>query len=258
MTLVLRMIGSLGIGLFGGLFLLLVTVPDVFERSAVSFVKSEVTREVDMRFPQLAALSSQQGLNDGISRLAKRFGVQQDQVEALSKTDMPELIGALVENLCTCGNATPEGVAARAEAVRSALAVRASALGQAQSTLVGFIEGQYTATVAALRKDLLIFLGINTVAFAAVLGAAFAPRERRHAAVVPATLIVVATVISAATYIFGTDWFYTILFRDYVGFGYGVGLAVIFGLLADIFMNRARVCLNIISNLPSALTVPVC
>lgn len=233
-------------------------MPDMFERSAIAFTKAEVTRKVNERYPDLMALPAQAQMEKGLTRLSERLGRKKVHLENLVASDMPEIVGKLVEEYCSCGQPSDARAEARGQAIRAALEAHISTLGLSQVAITEFIRGQYDATVAALRLDLLIFLSANTLAFGAVLGATFLRRERRHAVIVPAALMVVSTVISAAIYIIGTDWFYAILFRDYVGLWYVAGLLFVFGFLVDIVINKARLTLKILSNLPAGLHVPVC
>lgn len=258
MTALLRMTGFFGLILFSFLLVFVVSVPEAFERNALSFVKSEVTREVMDRYPDLADRPVDDAVREGLGRLSDRIGLESDGLKRLAASDYPEIIGRIVEDFCTCGPADRERVELRSEAIRAALETRAVELGADQNRLVEFARSQYKETVGALRADLMIFLSVNAFAFAAVFAVSFVPRERRHALVVPAMLLVVATGISIAIYVFGTDWFYAIIFQDYAGWWYSIGLLFIFALLADIVANRARVTLNILSNLPSAITVPPC
>lgn len=233
-------------------------LPNAFERSAISFTKSEVTRAVIERYPDLANQPAVDGVLEGLSRFSSQLGIRQDRLDEMSASDLPEVVGAIVENLCTCGHAAPEAVSARAEAIRAGLQARAAVLGQGQNRLADFIKGRYETTVAALYTELITFLLINVVAFAGVLGATCVPRERRHAVFVPAMLMVASTIASSIIYVFGTNWFYTILFNDFLGVWYALWIGFIFAFLADIVMNRARVTLRILSNLPQGLTVPGC
>ena len=75
--------------------------------------------------------------------------------------------------------------------------------------------------------------------------------------VVPAVLLIIATLVSVAIYVTGTDWFYAIIFQEYAGVWYAIGLSVIYAFLADIVLNRAKVTLKLLSQLPAAIPVPV-
>jgi hypothetical protein len=62
----------------------------------------------------------------------------------------------------------------------------------------------------------------------------------------------VATIISILLYVFAQDWFFTLLTGRFVGFGYAAWAAVVFAVLVDWVLNRARIihaCVNGISAL---------
>jgi hypothetical protein len=54
-------------------------------------------------------------------------------------------------------------------------------------------------------------------------------------------------------YLFEQNWFHTILFNDYVGFGYFAYLGVAVAFLADIAFNRARVTTDLINAVLNAV-----
>ena len=70
---------------------------------------------------------------------------------------------------------------------------------------------------------------------------------------VPALLLLVATVVSSCIYIIGQDWFYTILYNDYMGFAYLGYIAAIFSVLVDIVLNKARATTEIINGIANAV-----
>jgi len=98
--------------------------------------------------------------------------------------------------------------------------------------------------------------------FLVLLAVSFAKPQAMAHLFVPGVLLVLATLIASTIYIFGQDWFYTILYNDYMGFGYLVYLSVIFSVLMDIVLNKARVTTEIINGvaqgLGSALSVSPC
>lgn len=55
--------------------------------------------------------------------------------------------------------------------------------------------------------------------------------------------------LSSGIYVFGQDWFYTILYNDYMGAGYLAYVAAIFGFLMDIALNKARVTTEVINGI---------
>ena len=128
--------------------------------------------------------------------------------------------------------------------------------------LTNLIESEYLESVKRLTIDIRIFLGSNTFLFLLLLSVSFfKPQAVRHL-FLPSILLLVATAISSFIYIFGQNWFFTIIYNDYMGFGYIAYIAVIFGFLIDISFNKARVTSKIINAIlnaiGSALSVAPC
>ena len=71
------------------------------------------------------------------------------------------------------------------------------------------------------------------------------------AVVLPAGLLFIATVASIAIYIFGQNWFYTLVFSNYMGWGYLTYVGVIFGFLLDIVFNGASITTSIVEAIGS-------
>ncbi|QBF31870.1 hypothetical protein [Thalassococcus sp. S3] len=250
MIIFLRAISTFGIFLFGSLLILLMQNPKILETSAVGFVQNQITKEVRERFPTLSA----DELSRGLSLLSDRLGERQDRILTQLEEQLPEYVGEIVGAYCGC----KESGEAFAQNLRASMEGHAQRLGFAQGNLSDLIIGKYDRIVAALRQDLMIFLGVNLVAFLSVLGATFTPPNRRPLTVYPAGLLIVSVGISSYLYLFNTNWFYAILFQDYAGLAYAAGMLVIFAFLCDIVLNRARVSLRMLSHLPSAFVPAGC
>lgn len=253
MTSFLRIISALCafVAILGTIGLLL--FPKQFERTALGFVQSEIEAELAERFPSLGAQNAETGLR----MLGERFGLRQERLQEFAAGDFPDQIAAVIAAYCGCSENDAERTVAHAEVIREGLSAQMAKLNLAQSNLVKIIEQKYDEIITALRIDFLIFLLTNLIAFSAVLGATFLRSNRKNLTVYPAALLLTSVTFSSYFYVFKTDWFYTILFQDYWGLGYAVFIGIVFGFLVDIALNRARVTLQITSNLPSAL-VPVC
>lgn len=89
----------------------------------------------------------------------------------------------------------------------------------------------------------------------------FNPRAIAHL-FVPGTLLLVATMVSSYFYVFEQNWFFTIIYNDYIGFAYIGYLSVVFLFLCDVVFNGARVTTEIINQalnaIGSALSVAPC
>lgn len=123
----------------------------------------------------------------------------------------------------------------------------------AQDNLDKVIKGKYLEIVSNLKTDLQIFLGTNCLMFLILFSLSFfKPRAIAHL-FFPGVLLFLATLLSSSIYILGQNWFYSILYNDYMGFGYLAYLAVIFGLLLDIAFNKAKVTAEIINGIANAV-----
>ena len=249
MITLIRSIAFLGTLLFGGLLLLLVASPDAFQRSALGFAKAEVTREIKHRLPG-------DTIETGLGKLSSRLGLDQQGLREVIDSDLPDIVGTAIANYCSCTPATEADAAAAAQTVRDQLDARIDKLGLARGRLTTMIEGQYDTVVAGLWRDLAIFLSSNATAFLLIGLTSLAPVARRNLIIYPTVLLSIAVVVCTGFYLYNTDWFYRLLFQDFIGFGYTVWLVLLFALLVDIVMNEARVILKIVANLPNALVPP--
>jgi hypothetical protein len=129
---------------------------------------------------------------------------------------------------------------------------------RAAPQLQRLILGQYGAIVGDLLRDLRIFAATNLLAFLALLALSALKPQHIGALFLPAVMLCVATMMSSAFYLFGQNWFFTILYADYTGYAYALWLLLIFGLLCDIALLKARVTRGILHLLSSIVAVIPC
>lgn len=74
--------------------------------------------------------------------------------------------------------------------------------------------------------------------------------RRAHAHLLPATTVLLpTTAVVAGLYLFQQNWLHTIVFGDYVGWGYFAYLGIVGVLLGDLLLNRGRVNARIVSSI---------
>jgi hypothetical protein len=87
-------------------------------------------------------------------------------------------------------------------------------------------------------------------------------RQAKLQLLLPALVVFGAVGLTGGLYLLNQDWLHTIVFGDYVGWGYAAYLSLVAALLADILLNRARVSTRILNLLfdivGSAATVTPC
>src|SRR5690606_10255651 len=120
-------------------------------------------------------------------------------------------------------------------------------LAQARAQLTQLIHGQYRKVVGKLLTDLRIHSGSNAAIFLLLLAVSLCKHRGSTHLLLPAALLLLATLVSAWFYLFQQDWFFTIVFDDYTGFAYLGYVAGVFALLCDVVMNHARITTRIIN-----------
>ncbi|WP_221274507.1 hypothetical protein [Thaumasiovibrio subtropicus] len=164
--------------------------------------------------------------------------------------ELPDKISAIVAAMC---DYDCEKKKALSQSIASSYVEKIKSIQIAEGTLTDIVKSQYIEIVANLKTDLRIFLGSNLLVFLALIIVSFAKPKANTHLFVPGLLLVASTVISSSIYIFGQDWFFTILYNDYIGLGYLAYISVIFVFLLDIIINRARLTSKIINGIASAI-----
>ncbi len=224
---------TLSFALCGALFIWVMLSDKAVEQAAQAFVKMRIEKEAH----DLLGLDSKGNVQSAMTALQKRF--RNDVALALQsqKTNLSAHIERTVIRLCGCdGRSAHIEVNPEIAAAQSELAAAENKLAQ----LTRFIENRYATTVAGLTRDVRIFLGCNTVLFSIVaLLAWLRPRAALHL-YLPGGVLWLATLASAALYLFGQNWFFTLLHNSFMGYAY-LGYALgIFIFLCDITFWRGR------------------
>jgi len=246
---ILRSIGLFGIALFGLAFSLTFLSPIHYEKAARSFLEYKIEQKIKNRI---------NFKSDGkIAMFAKNLlEKHQQQIKDIKERFLPVLharIASIVANMqtpdCECRKRMLHGLAV-ASTLASALDI--TFLEKSEPQLQKLIEGHYGEIVADLLRDLRIFTGTNLVAFAALLLLSFVKSGYVRQLFLPGLLLAFASIITSVIYIFGQNWFFTLLYNDFVGMAYIAWLALTYGFLCDIALFEARITSSLISNLFSS------
>lgn len=242
----IRTIGLLGLLLFSSLFGLTYGMPETVEESAKGFVKAQVEREIKEKY-QESRLST---LVEKSRLLANDLGYEEQKIQENIRNKLPEIIAEFIASSCgyDC-----EKKKALTKSITTGYLERITHLQMAQQNLGEIIKGKYIEIVGNLRSDLRIFLSTNAIMFMILLLISFLKPKAIAQLYIPGIFLFVSTVTSSCIYIFGQDWFYTILYNDYMGYGYIAYIGVIFGFLMDVAFNKARVTTEIINGILNAI-----
>ena len=119
-----------------------------------------------------------------------------------------------------------------------------------------FMSQSYMVVMQKVLDDFKIFAGSNFFVLLLLLLLLHIKPSSTKSLEILAGLMLVSTLISSYFYIFNQNWFFTLIFDSYVGFGYLVYLGIVFGFLVDIALNKARVTTNLLSGIGSP--APIC
>ncbi|GAB2189673.1 hypothetical protein MAH1_12810 [Sessilibacter sp. MAH1] len=246
MSITLRSLGLFGVVLFGVLFLVTFSSPEVIEKSAKGFAKYQIEKEVNQRYQRL----KDSNVAANAQALARNLGFESEQIIEDLKQDLPEKIARIVASMCGYDCEKQKIIA---QSITASYLERLKNINIAQESLEDIVKGKYVEIIGNLKTDLRIFLGVNFILFAILLLLSFVKPQAMVHLFLPGIFLAIATVLSSAIYIFGQNWFYTILYNDYMGFAYLGYVAIIFGALVDIALNKARVSSLIINAIGSLL-----
>ncbi len=246
MGIALRVLSFLGVLLFGSLFAITFVSPATIEESAKGFVKYQIEKEVKEQYETV----SESTLANKALSLAGKLGFEKEEIQNNLDNNLPEKIANVIASLCgyDC-----ERKKALASSITAGYLERIKSIEIAEDTLSDIIKGKYLEIVQNIKLDIRIFLGTNIAMFLILLLISFFKPQAMAQLFLPGVLLLLATIISSGIYIFGQDWFYTILYNEYMGFGYLAYISLIFGFLMDIVFNKARVTTEIINFIANAI-----
>jgi hypothetical protein len=258
----LRSFGFIGLLLFLPLFLFTFSDPQLIEKSGKSFIawklQNEVNKKIDLvQIPKSKTLESLFG--NKIKKLHQKSTQKLEKLKEQLRKDAPKMV---MDQIAKTSNLSCECRKKWEDKLRSSLIFDISSLEKAKKKLANFAQAKYMDIVEKLTLDIRIFLGANSFIFLILVLASFVKPKATEHLFLPGVLMLVSTIICSCFYLFEQNWFYTVVYSNYTGFGYVAYLTVVFSILCDIVFNKARVTtriINLILNIiGSALSVASC
>lgn len=249
------LIALAGTTLFGTAFILSYLNPGYVESVARHFIQTEVQHRVDASVTRLS--------NNNLLSRARQITTKNSAEIAEAQRKLAEglphkvaLVVAEMRNLdCECRNNIEISITNIFEG-------RITELARLNERLESLIRAKYMQVAESLTREFRIFTGANTIVFA-LLGLTVLLRKNANLhLVLPAMVLLGAASVVGYLYLFNQNWLHTIIFSDYVGWGYFAYLGVATALLVDIAYNKARIGAQAINSglhvIGSAITVPLC
>ena len=249
----LRGFGLLGVLLFLPLFIFTFADPHLVEKSGKGFIEWKVKQEASGKIDSIAVPQ-----NTSLEKLlGQRAVVFHEKAEArltflkqLLKEDAPAIIAeqlAQVRNLdCECRQKWEN-------ALTNSLLTRIASVEEAKTQLAEFTQSKYMDIVRKLTLDVRVFLAANSLVFLLLFSVSFFKPAAVSHLFLPGVLLLLSTALCSYFYLFQQNWFYTIIYNDYTGFGYVFYLLLVFAILCDIAFNKGKVTTEIVNGVMSAI-----
>jgi len=228
----------IGILVFGGLLSYVLLSPLGFEQRAQGFIIAEVEEVLGQRTP----MPTSPWVQDVTKAIPEELATRQlEPLAALS-----DFIVAVVSAMCRLDCADRARLeAALDEIYESSLADMKIGVDK----LRAMVEGRYHSALAELRRDVVIFLTSNFVVLMLALLLALLRTGAADHVLPLAMILTISTALGSYWYVFGQNWILTIIYADYFGWSYLACLGVLFLLLVDIGLNRARVTSEVLNTI---------
>lgn len=250
MKITLRVFGIVGLLLFGTSFLFTYGIPGYVEKVAESFIKNKVEEETNEKIDSLGLAAKNNKLVQLAARILKN---QENKIEDLKqklKSKAHEKLAAVIAEMqdlsCECRKI-------HAQRIKDGYIYRISLLESANEKIIHFMKTKYMDVVKNLKNDLRIFSGSNFVIFLILIFLSFLKPKAISLLFLPGTLLFISTIICSYFYLFEQNWFFTLIYNDFLGYGYLGYIGVLFLFLSDITFNKGRVTCEILNAILNAI-----
>jgi hypothetical protein len=237
---IIASVSLIGFIIFGAISISTFIAKEQIQKTASDFLVMQIEVEVQKHLQGLIMLSNK------ASQLKFIKTKYSEEIERLNKYlsgDLPKIIGKVVSDIYE-GKIKEETVQ---NFVSDSMKSKISSLDYAISNIEIMISGKYYEILNRLIKDIRVFSVCNAFLFLIALLIASSKKITARQAMLSTLLLLIATIASTTIYIFGQNWFYTIVFNKYVGFSYLIYVGIIFLFQCDLVFNKARVTDGIIN-----------
>lgn len=214
--------------------------PSFVEQAA----KQAIRQEVEKRVREKIGVLDENFLLRQAQVLARGQSERISQAQQALAQHLPERLSQVIAEMsdldCECRKKVEAGVRGGLEGeVAGASAIR--------EKLTVLIRTKYMETARQVVREFRIFTGTNALVFG-LLAAAVLLKPRAGLHLLPsAALLLIAALVTGYLYLFNQDWLHTLVFNDFVGWGYLAYLGGAFALLADVVLNKVRVTTEVLS-----------
>jgi hypothetical protein len=246
-----RVFAAIGIAFYVCVLGVVTFAPNLLEQSARAFATGRLHKEIEMLASDQRLDRAREITDSQAAALMEAAVVAKAQLHEQFDRAMIEIVSVLCR--FDCGKRQMW-----LDFFERSIEKKWSEAAQAIRNLEAIAQSRFSEIVLKLRSELVFFTVSNIIILAMLFVATLFARGRYNVLGLPTLLCVVGTAISAGLYAFGQNWFYAIVFDNYMRAGYlGLDFLVCL-LLVDWFMLRGRITAHVLSGLPAGIPIPVC
>ena len=232
--------------IYGFIFILSLTSTDTIRVGAKEFIKYQISKEIHAKVDKL----NDNKLVKYVKRKTREKSIELKIYKEFLKKHLSSTVDKITEKLskeeCECRKR-------RRNFVSSFLTTKINNTKKAISHLKEFIHYKYINITSKLIKDIQIASASSFLAMLLISSLLFFKSKLSVQINLLSLLMLLSTLAGTWLYIFKQNWFYTIIYNDYIGFWYMCYLAIVFLLIADIVFNKARVTTELLNAFFSAI-----
>jgi len=237
-------IGATGTVIFAFFFALTFHTPEWIEQFAAGFIEKEVSKRVDTAIDSVKPPAGDSALSRAAASL---YAKNEEAIEGYRESLRNKVHERMADAIAKARDLDCECRDKWAQWLKDDASMQIRLLQKANQGITDFVQSNYARVVVDLKRDIRIFTSANGLVFFLILFLVILKPEAYLQIFVPSLLAAAATVVCSYFYIFEQNWLLTIIFNDYLGFTYIAYLAVVFGLMCDIILNRARITTQIVN-----------
>jgi len=225
--------------LYGVLFVSAFLSPYTIEKHAHSFIAQEVSKRTHERIDNIG---KHKIFNSKLMVLAKKKMKEEQEKVNKIKTLLHLKADKILADVVTKMHDQNSKCRKKHERFFHGVLVDVKlSLTKGINQIKSFMKRGYMVVMQKVLDDLKIFLGSNFLALFALFLLLHYKAKHEKTLVWLAGFMLVSTLVCSYFYIFNQNWFFTLIFNDFVGFTYLVYLLVLFSFFVDIGFNKARV-----------------
>lgn len=243
---IIRIFSFLGFGFFFGFFIISFVNIQFIESSAKGVIKEKLHHVIEKKLEKVSLPSGENG-DSKLALLSKKIEQKAEEKIDKYKSSLTSVVDENLETVqksdCECRKNWKERLARYTE-------FKVKSLEEMKTVLIDFAQAKYMEIAERLLRDVRIVFGVNALLFGIIFLISVMKPQSIKPLFVPSILMMLSSIALVYGYFFHQNWFFTLLFNDFMGVSFAIYTLIVVAFIGDITLNRARVTSKISDCLP--------